>query len=75
MIIRFGIPATFFLLVKSDGILAFSAYTLAVTVPSMSHDKLRQRIAAYLWLGVMLLMASVLVAIFHVKNPGYPFKL
>lgn len=58
-----------------DGILAFSAYTLAVTVPSLSHDKLRQRIAAYLWLGVMLFMASILVSIFHVKNPGYPFKL
>jgi len=59
----------------TDGILAFSAYTLAVTVPSMSNDKTRQRVGGYLWLGVMVVMASVLVSIFHVKNPGYPFKL
>lgn len=64
-----------YLLFPIDGILAFSAYTIAITVPSMSNDKTRQRIAAYLWIGIMLLMASVLVSIFHIKNPGYPFKL
>ncbi|KAK9894104.1 hypothetical protein P389DRAFT_174114 [Cystobasidium minutum MCA 4210] len=57
------------------GILAFSAYTIAVTVPSMSHDTVRQRVGAYLWIGVMVIMASILVSIFHIKNPGYPFKL
>ena len=58
-----------------DGILAFSTYTLTVTLPNLSHDKFRQRIGVYLWTIIVILMASVLVAIFSIKNPGYPFKL
>lgn len=57
------------------GILAFSTYTLTVTLPNLSHDKFRQRIGVYLWTIIVILMASVLVAIFSIKNPGYPFKL
>lgn len=59
----------------ADGILAFSTYTLTVTLPNLTHDKFRQRLGVYLWTGVIVVMASVLVAIFQVKNPGYPFKM
>lgn len=55
--------------------LAFATYTITVTLPNLSHDKFRQRVGVYLWLGVTAVMASVLVSIFHVKNSGYPFRL
>ncbi|CAD6563727.1 MAG: oligosaccharyl transferase subunit ost3/OST6 [Cyphobasidiales sp. Tagirdzhanova-0007] len=57
------------------GVLAFSTYTIAVTLPNLSNNKLKQRLGVYIWLSVIIVMASVLVAIFQVKNPGYPFKL
>lgn len=59
----------------ADGVLAFATYTLAVTLPNLSNDKVRQRIGVYLWTAVTLVMASVLVAIFTIKNPGYPYRL
>jgi len=57
------------------GVLAFATYTVAVTLPNLTHDKLRQRLGVYLWIGVLAVMASVLVSVFQVKNPGYPFKI
>ena len=60
---------------RADGVLAFATYTLAVTLPNLSNDKVRQRIGVYLWTAVTLVMASVLVAIFTIKNPGYPYRL
>ncbi|KAG0147771.1 hypothetical protein CROQUDRAFT_655784 [Cronartium quercuum f. sp. fusiforme G11] len=55
------------------GMTAFAAYTLAFTV-SRLDDPVRQRIAVYIWLGVLLTMASFLMNIFRMKNGGYPFK-
>lgn len=55
------------------GITAFAAYTLAFTV-SRLDDPVRQRIAIYVWLGVLLTTSSFLMNIFRMKNGGYPFK-
>ncbi|KAG0665159.1 oligosaccharyl transferase subunit ost3/OST6 [Rhodotorula mucilaginosa] len=56
------------------GILGFSVYTLAYTVPKL-RDPVRQRLAIYVWTGVLLAMASVLFRVFHTKQPGYPFRI
>ncbi|MBW0471437.1 hypothetical protein O181_011152 [Austropuccinia psidii MF-1] len=56
------------------GVIAFASYTLAFTVSKLD-DPTRQRLAIYIWLGVLLAVASVLVNIFRMKNGGYPFKL
>ncbi|POY75638.1 hypothetical protein BMF94_1260 [Rhodotorula taiwanensis] len=56
------------------GILGFSVYTLAYTVPKL-RDPVRQRLAIYVWTGVLLAMASVLFRVFQTKQPGYPFKI
>jgi hypothetical protein len=55
-----------------DGILGFSVYTLAYTVPKL-RDPVRQRLAIYVWTGVLLAMASVLFRVFHTKQPGCAF--
>ncbi|CAH7670348.1 hypothetical protein BY996DRAFT_4228551 [Phakopsora pachyrhizi] len=56
------------------GTLAFASYTLAFTVAKLD-DPVRQRVAFYVWLGILVGLASVLVNIFRMKNGGYPFKL
>ncbi|GAA5880563.1 hypothetical protein JCM3774_002011 [Rhodotorula dairenensis] len=56
------------------GILGFSVYTLAYTVPKL-RDPVRQRLAIYVWTGVLIAMASVLFRVFHTKQPGYPFRI
>ncbi|GAA5987706.1 hypothetical protein JCM10908_007177 [Rhodotorula pacifica] len=56
------------------GILGFSVYTLAYTVPKL-RDPVRQRLAIYVWTGVLVAMASVLFRVFHTKQPGYPFRI
>lgn len=57
---------------QQDGILGFSVYTLAYTVPKL-RDPVRQRLAIYVWTGVLLAMASVLFRVFHTKQPGCAF--
>jgi len=56
------------------GVLAFAAYTLSFTVSKL-NDPIRQRVAIYVWLGVFITIASMLLNIFRMKNGGYPFKL
>ncbi|KAG2368596.1 hypothetical protein BDR07DRAFT_1349443 [Suillus spraguei] len=56
------------------GILAGSFLMLIIVTPRQSSPT-RQRTQAYLWTAVNFLMFSILVSLFRVKNPGYPFKL
>ncbi|KAF9533002.1 oligosaccharyl transferase subunit OST3/OST6 family [Crepidotus variabilis] len=56
------------------GLLSFSFLMLIMVVPYQKSPS-RQRIQIYLWTGVIMIMYSVLVSIFRVKNRGYPFKL
>ncbi|KAJ3725934.1 hypothetical protein EV361DRAFT_877204 [Lentinula raphanica] len=56
------------------GTLAFSVVMLTMIVPYQSSPA-RQRLQVYLWSGVLMLVYSVLVTLFRVKNRGYPFKL
>ena len=53
----------------ADGVLAFSFYTLAVTVPSMK-DAGRQRLAGYTWTGILVVAMGALTGIFRAKQPG-----
>ncbi|GAA5973814.1 hypothetical protein JCM11641_003172 [Rhodosporidiobolus odoratus] len=57
------------------GLLGFSAYTLAYTIPKI-NDPVRQRLGVYVWTGVLIVMAGTLMNIFGgMKQPGYPFRI
>jgi oligosaccharyltransferase complex subunit gamma len=56
------------------GLLSFSFLMLILVVPYQSSPQ-RQRLQVYLWTGVTMIVYSVLVSLFRVKNRGYPFKL
>ncbi|TFK42567.1 oligosaccharyl transferase subunit OST3/OST6 family [Crucibulum laeve] len=56
------------------GLLAFSFLMLIMIVPYQSSPY-RQRMQVYLWTGVIMIIYSILVSLFRVKNRGYPFKL
>ncbi|KAH8919351.1 hypothetical protein BT69DRAFT_1246530 [Atractiella rhizophila] len=56
------------------GCLAFTCYTLAITLPKIP-DRTRQRVGIYLWTLILMMMFGVLMQLFRKKNPGYPFRL
>ncbi|KDR81638.1 hypothetical protein GALMADRAFT_239708 [Galerina marginata CBS 339.88] len=56
------------------GLLSLSFLMLILVVPYQSSPH-RQRMQVYLWTGVTMIVYSVLVSLFRVKNRGYPFKL
>ncbi|KAF9053704.1 oligosaccharyl transferase subunit OST3/OST6 family [Hymenopellis radicata] len=56
------------------GVLAFSFLMLTVIVPYQTSPS-RQRLQIYLWMAVIMIVYSVLVTLFKVKNRGYPFRL
>ncbi|KAF8964700.1 oligosaccharyl transferase subunit OST3/OST6 family [Flammula alnicola] len=56
------------------GLLSFAFLMLILVVPLQSSPQ-RQRLQVYLWTGVIMIIYSVLVSLFRVKNRGYPFKL
>ncbi|KAF8201821.1 oligosaccharyl transferase subunit OST3/OST6 family [Pholiota molesta] len=56
------------------GLLSFAFLMLILVVPLQSSPQ-RQRLQVYLWTGVLMIIYSVLVSLFRVKNRGYPFKL
>ncbi|KAG6900883.1 hypothetical protein C0993_010001 [Termitomyces sp. T159_Od127] len=56
------------------GLLSLSFLMLVMVVPYQTSPS-RQRIQVYLWTGVFVVVYSVLVSLFRVKNRGYPFKL
>ncbi|GAA6018729.1 hypothetical protein JCM10207_005558 [Rhodosporidiobolus poonsookiae] len=55
-------------------VLGFAAYTLAYTVPKL-RDPVRQRLGVYVWTGVAVVMAGVVMNVFQMKQPGYPFRI
>jgi oligosaccharyltransferase complex subunit gamma len=56
------------------GLLSFAFLMLIMIVPYQSSPH-RQRMQVYLWWLVIIIIYSVLVSLFRVKNRGYPFKL
>lgn len=63
-----------YLTVYLDGVLAFSFLMLTVIVPYQTSPS-RQRLQIYLWMAVILIVYSVLVTLFKVKNRGELFAL
>ena len=55
-----------------DGTLAFAFLMLTIVIPYQSSPG-RQRIQVYLWNGVIMLVYSVLITLFRVKNRGWRF--
>jgi hypothetical protein len=53
----------------TDGVLSFAFLMLILVIPYQASAA-RQRVQVYLWSGVILLVYSVLVVIFRVKNRG-----
>jgi len=54
--------------------LSFGTIALAMKIPRMKDHK-RQGIAVVVWSAVVLMLFSFLMAVFKVKNGGYPFWL
>ena len=65
---------TFFSRLRTDGLLGFSIVALTVFVPGQLNPA-KQRIAVYLWLAMLVVVFSLLMKLFKVKNGGYPFHL
>ena len=57
-----------------DGLLAFTTTVLILKAPTI-RDPTQQSIAIWIWSGGILLIYSVLIYIFRIKNGGYPFRL
>lgn len=53
----------------SDGLLSLSFLMLVIVVPYQTSPS-RQRVQVYLWTGVFVVVYSVLVSMFRVKNRG-----
>ncbi|GAA5898333.1 dolichyl-diphosphooligosaccharide--protein glycotransferase OST3 [Sporobolomyces salmoneus] len=56
------------------GVLGFSTYALAHIIPKL-NDPVRQRLGIYVWTGVYIIMVGVLINVFQIKQPGYPFRI
>ncbi|WRT67444.1 uncharacterized protein IL334_004415 [Kwoniella shivajii] len=56
------------------GLLAFSIIALSVFIPNQSSP-VKQRIGVYLWLAMLIVVFSLLIKLFRMKNGGYPFAL
>lgn len=56
----------------TDGILAFSAYTLAYTLPRL-RDPTKQRLGVYVWTGISVVMLGVLMNLFKIKQGACEF--
>ncbi|KAF8350694.1 dolichyl-diphosphooligosaccharide-protein glycotransferase [Amanita rubescens] len=56
------------------GLLGVAFLMLTVVIPNQASPS-RQRIQIYLWTVVIMIVYSILVSLFRVKNRGYPFKL
>lgn len=62
------------LIMVVDGSLGLSVLALIKMVPHF-EEKSRQRFAVFLWIGCFVFIFSILLALFKIKNGGYPFKL
>jgi oligosaccharyltransferase complex subunit gamma len=56
------------------GLLA-SAFIMLISVIPRQTSPHRQRLQVYLWTGVIMIVYSILVSLFRLKNRGYPFRL
>ncbi|OCF55997.1 oligosaccharyltransferase complex subunit gamma [Kwoniella mangroviensis CBS 10435] len=56
------------------GLLGFSIIALTVLIPAQSSP-IKQRVGVYLWLGMLIIVFSLLIKLFRMKNGGYPFAL
>ena len=56
----------------ADGLLSFALLMLILVVPHQTSPQ-RQRLQVYLWTGVTMIVYSVLVSLFRVKNRGVFF--
>ncbi|WWC60794.1 uncharacterized protein I303_103370 [Kwoniella dejecticola CBS 10117] len=56
------------------GILAFSIVALTLLIPAQSSPA-KQRVGVYLWLAMLVVVFSLLIKLFRMKNGGYPFAL
>ncbi|KAF8654131.1 hypothetical protein AX16_003662 [Volvariella volvacea WC 439] len=56
------------------GILGFSFLMLILAVPHQTSPS-KQRVQIYIWSAVTIVIYSMLVSLFRVKNRAYPFKL
>ncbi|KAE8259352.1 hypothetical protein A4X13_0g1074 [Tilletia indica] len=54
--------------------LAVSVVALTIYVPAQ-RDATRQRAGVYIWSAIFLGTFSLLISVFRIKNPGYPFRL
>jgi hypothetical protein len=52
-----------------DGTLAFTFVALTIFVPKI-QDQWRQRLAIYVWVGVLMIVYSLLLSVFRMKNGG-----
>lgn len=57
-----------------DGLLALTVIVLSVFIPAQSSP-VKQRVGTLLWIGLLVVVYSMLIRLFKVKNGGYPFKL
>ncbi|KAI8888481.1 hypothetical protein K501DRAFT_329833 [Backusella circina FSU 941] len=56
------------------GSLALSLGALIISVPKLNNQA-AQRTGAYVWMAAVIFIFSCLLALFKIKNGGYPFKL
>ncbi|KAK2466903.1 hypothetical protein APHAL10511_001161 [Amanita phalloides] len=56
------------------GLLAAAFLMLILVIPKQTSPN-RQRVQVYLWTTVIMIVYSILLSLFRVKNKGYPFKL
>ncbi|KAL7424300.1 oligosaccharyl transferase subunit ost3/OST6 [Cryptotrichosporon argae] len=56
------------------GTLAFCVIVLTLFVPAQSSP-LKQRVGVFLWLGLLVVVFSILFRLFKMKNGAYPFGL
>lgn len=59
---------------RTDGVLALCVLVLSVLIPSQGSP-IKQRVGTYLWLGMLIVLFSLLIRMFRVKNGGYPFTI
>jgi len=56
------------------GTLGFAFLMLISVIPNQTSGQ-RQRVQIYLWTTIIMLVYSILIVLFKVKNRGYPFRL
>ncbi|KAJ7273730.1 oligosaccharyl transferase subunit OST3/OST6 family [Mycena haematopus] len=56
------------------GTLGFAFVMLTMVIPYQATAQ-RQRFQIYLWSAIIMLVYSILIVLFKIKNRGYPFRL